>query len=388
MELKNKMDDKKNMNKRVCLVLTGTIGSVKAFDLTRLLVKNNYSVQIILTEEAKKIVSETSLEWASNNRVLSLVDSQTSYLKIAKEYDVFFVFATSNFISKIANGITDDLASLTITCAITNNKKVLVLPLMHKELYSKILIKNIEYLKTLNLEFIDPKEEEDKYKVPELDLLFIEIEKAFTNQSFAGKKAIISLGKTIEKIDDVRIITNIASGMLGYNIALELYKRGCEVTVIQGNTNHVFPKKISTHQISTYDELQELAKKLTQQSYDFYFSTIAVSDFKPVVDHSSHKEQIAKLSSEKEHGIRLIPREKVLKYFSDVKNLIIFSMSDSKKTFNYNNVKLIIYSDPRKYSKENLELIVCDKTNKVLKTLTGNRELLAKQIVDFVELTS
>lgn len=369
--------------KRICIVLTGTIGSIRGFDLVRTLVKRNYFVQVVLTESAKQIITETSLQWASNNKVLSEIDAQTSYLQTGKDFDLYFVFSSSSFISKLANGIYDNYALLTLATAISNNKRILLLPLMHKELLTDVIKKNLNYLQSQGIVILNPNQEDNKLKVPDLDTILLEIEKNLTEQTFANKNIIISYGKTIEKIDNVRIITNIASGKLGYELALEFYRRGANVTVIQGNVDFKLPEQIKKINIKTIEELINSLKTNITKSTHIYISTIAVSDFKPL-----RKSNEKKLSSNKKQVIELIPNQKTLQYSKKAKNLIIFSLSNKLKNFNYPNLKFVVLANLEKYSEEDLELEIYDKNMKKINNFSGKRHELAKKLADTFQIIS
>jgi len=115
------------------------------------------------------------------------------------------------------------------------------------------------------------------------------------------RKIVITGGGTIEKIDDVRYLSNFSSGKMAANLATALYYKGADVSLI--TTQHLnIPKEIHTIDTkSTSDMFEytqsniEIAKKgkmssatdLNQsemeliQKKPYFFSVAAVSDYVP-----------------------------------------------------------------------------------------------------------
>lgn len=95
-------------------------------------------------------------------------------------------------------------------------------------------------------------------------------------------RVLITLGGTSEKIDDVRSITNHATGQLGTMIAEAFQKSGAEVDVIASSSarkpkesNHLHVTVIQdTHSLN-----QALTNLLTVHTYDAVIHSMAVSDF-------------------------------------------------------------------------------------------------------------
>ena len=95
-------------------------------------------------------------------------------------------------------------------------------------------------------------------------------------------RAVVTAGGTSEKIDDVRVVTNLSSGRLGAEIALALAEQGIRTHLI---TSGVVPtgggralNVVRTH--STAD-LQGAISDATEHSVDVFFMAAAVSDYAP-----------------------------------------------------------------------------------------------------------
>src|SRR3546814_20538171 len=58
----------------------------------------------------------------------------------------------------------------------------------------------------------------------------------FQPKALRGKRVLITAGRTSEKIDPVRVITNRSSGKMGYAIAQAARAAGAQVVLVSGHT--------------------------------------------------------------------------------------------------------------------------------------------------------
>jgi len=96
-----------------------------------------------------------------------------------------------------------------------------------------------------------------------------------------GKKIVITLGATIEKIDPVRYISNFSSGKMGVAIANSCIFMGAKVTVIYGNISVELPQKSTNIQALSADEMLDRSLKNVDDC-DIFIAVAAVADFKVV----------------------------------------------------------------------------------------------------------
>ena len=95
------------------------------------------------------------------------------------------------------------------------------------------------------------------------------------------KRLLVTAGPTREMLDPVRFLSNLSTGEMGYQIALEGKRRGYRVTLISGPTAFARPK--GTHfipVISTQD--MEHAVRTHFPKCDALVMTAAVCDYTPV----------------------------------------------------------------------------------------------------------
>lgn len=145
--------------KCILLGVTGGIAAYKSVDLCSKLSTQGYDVCVIMTESARKLVSECLFRTLSKNPVVTDLfespDWRPSHVALADRADLMVVApATANFIGKLANGIADDALS---TAAIAFHKKVLIAPAMNTHMWRHPAVqKNCETLRSWNVEFVGP----------------------------------------------------------------------------------------------------------------------------------------------------------------------------------------------------------------------------------------
>ncbi len=154
------------MPKKKTLVLgvTGGIAAYKACELTRLFVKKDWNVHVMMTKAAREFVTPLALQTLSQNPVatdlFSLTEeSQIGHIKLADDANVILIApATANIIAKASVGIADDLVT---TVLLATRAKIVMAPSMNVNMYKNpITQENIARLKKRGVTFIDPEKGE------------------------------------------------------------------------------------------------------------------------------------------------------------------------------------------------------------------------------------
>ena len=146
--------------KNVILGICAGIAIYKVCDLVRALIKLDATVTCVMTEAATKFVTPLTFQSLSKNKVVvDMFDSsyfEIEHVSLAQKADVYVIVpATANTISKLANGMADNLVTST---AIATTAKIIVCPAMNHNMYHhKAIEKNIEILKSYGYEIIDAK---------------------------------------------------------------------------------------------------------------------------------------------------------------------------------------------------------------------------------------
>ena len=90
-------------NKKILLIITGSIAAYKSLFLIRLLKENNASVNVVMTKSAKKFITPLSISSLSENKVYENIfdltdESKMGHIKLAKIHDLIIV-GMSTFIA-------------------------------------------------------------------------------------------------------------------------------------------------------------------------------------------------------------------------------------------------------------------------------------------------
>ena len=190
-----------------------------------------------MTKSAMEFVTPLTFQTLSNNKVYTTMFEENiaydvEHISLAKWADhIIIAPATANIISKIANGLADDLLS---TVCLAAYKKIIVVPAMNEGMWCNPATQNnIKALCFRNIKILGPA---DGFQAcgdvgPGRMLEPLEILKLYKGidsdeQLFCNKKIVITAGPTQESIDPVRYLTNRSSGKMGYAIAEGCIKNG------------------------------------------------------------------------------------------------------------------------------------------------------------------
>ncbi|MDC6477087.1 bifunctional phosphopantothenoylcysteine decarboxylase/phosphopantothenate--cysteine ligase CoaBC [Methylophilaceae bacterium] len=295
------------LKKKILLGVTGSIAAYKAAELIRLLRKNNFFVQVVLTKSAKQFVTPLTLQALSGNPVLENMWEPTEgngmeHINLARTADLILIApASGNFIAKLAHGLADDL--LTNLC-LARSCPLLVAPAMNVEMFNNTATqRNIETIKNDGIVISGPDSGEQACgevgfgRLINFESMMLDIKKIISPQIFSNMKILISSGATLEKIDEARAITNLSSGLMGLNLAKMAYTMGAEVTVISGHSNYEFPSCIKTLKAMNHDEMSHSITSNIEKN-DIYISAAAISDYKPNYTEGKIKKESENISLE------------------------------------------------------------------------------------------
>ncbi len=294
--------------KFIILALTGSVAVVKSFDLCRELMRKGARVKIVMSEAATKLISKEMMHYASGEEVITELSGaieHVQYFGIGGEADLLLVApATANTISKISLGIDDTAVTTFATTAIGGRKPVLVVPAMHFSMHEHPIVKeNMYKLEATGVRVIEPRIEEGKAKIAEIDEIVIEVERELGGGKLRGKKILISAGAMQEEIDPIRVLTNRASGRTGAELAKEAYRLGAEKVCLLHNGE--FVPLVENVKVETNEKMERAVFSELKKGCSIFISTAAMSDF-------SVEREERKIKSGKEINLKLIPREKLL----------------------------------------------------------------------------
>ena len=281
--------------KNILLIITGSVGAVKSYDLIRLLKSDGrYDVRCILTKGAKNFVTPMSCSTLSGNKSYDELfshedEAEIGHISLAREADIVLVApASADFIAKTANGLCDDLAS---TIYLATKAPVIFAPAMNTAMLEHPATReNINKLEEYGNYIIPTNEgklacgEEGSGKMAEPEEIIEYMEKIIEaeerkSKPLFGLSAIVTSGPTRESIDPVRYISNYSSGKQGYAIAESLSKMGANVKLISGPTNLEKPESVELIKVESADEMLTECKH--NVPVDIAICAAAVADWKP-----------------------------------------------------------------------------------------------------------
>lgn len=292
-------------NKNITLYVTGSIAVYKSLELTRLLVKQDNNVTVVMTKSATQFVTPLTFMTVSKNHVYvdefeTVNEDKINHIFLADQTDIAIVApATANTIAKMANGIADNIVS---SALLATTSPIFVVPAMNNHmLENPATTSNLEKLTKHGIEIMRPatgflaEGYVGKGRMPEPAEILAWVEEHLDfNQSLAGQKIIVTAGGTRERIDPVRYLTNDSSGKMGIAIATAAKNAGAEVTLVAGSIKVAPPAGINVIPVTSTMDMYEAVDQQFQTA-DGLIMAAAVSDFRPATT-SDHK-----IKKDKEH---------------------------------------------------------------------------------------
>ena len=269
--------------RKILLIVTGSISAYKIPDLIRSLIRHGADVYVLPSKEALRFITIDTLNWASGGNVIERFSYKAEHIYLLKKIDLVFVVpATANIIAKSSYGIADTDTSLALNSAFGYGKKIIYAPVMHLNMYrNPMIIEAIKRLKRLGAEFIEPKIEEEKAKLPDIDYLKMRVIYSLHEKPLKGYRILVTAGPTLEYIDPVRIITNKSSGKMGVYIAEAAYLMGGDVTLVAGRISVKPFKDIETKYVESTEEMYRVVLDELSRGIDIFISASAPVDYKP-----------------------------------------------------------------------------------------------------------
>ena len=270
--------------KNVLLGISGSIAAYKSALLCRELIKKGAKVKVVMTPDSAGFVTPLTLSTLSKNPVYSdYADAKTgewnNHVELAKWADFFLLApATQNTIAKMANGICDNLLLATY---FSMENKTYFAPSMDLDMFKHPANQaNISRLESFG-NILIPSESGELASglVGEGRMADVEnILKAIStsDNSWEGKKVLITAGPTYEAIDPVRFIGNHSSGKMGYALAEKALSKGAEVVLISGPTQLQAPKGVNLIRVKTAAEMLTAVRANKAQ---LYICAAAVADY-------------------------------------------------------------------------------------------------------------
>lgn len=236
------------VGQHIVLGITAGVAAYKTPALVRALRAAGAEIQVVMSTNAKKFVTPTTLQAVSGQPVRDdLWDAQAEasmgHIELARWADQILIApATANCIAALARGQAYDL--LTTMCLATE-AQVVVAPAMNQRMYLHAATQqNLSALERLGYQIIDPDHGEQACgefgpgRLPDPEILIDALTTPKNDPEiasvFAGLSVMVTAGPTREAIDPVRFISNHSSGLQGLSLAEAALNAGAQVTLVAG----------------------------------------------------------------------------------------------------------------------------------------------------------
>lgn len=274
-------------SKRIALVITGGIASMKAPFIARALRKQEADVVVFASDEALRYTTVDALEWSTTNQVVTRLTAKAEHISDDAPFDAYLIApATYNTINKMASGVADNVVTTTLGSAIgrfeQGQTQILVAPTMHGTLHNSILTESLKKLEGIGIRIVPPREAYGKHNLPHEAALVAEVCRAVSKSPLKGKPVLVTGGPTPVRIDNVRRIINRFRGKLGVEMTKELYLRGANALLIHGDGAYIPPAHLPFIIAKTYEDYREIvSRELSAKDYEFGIFSAAVADYRP-----------------------------------------------------------------------------------------------------------
>lgn len=382
-------------DKKILVGITGGIAAYKACELVRSLTKSGAQVKVVMTSAAKQFVTPLTLETLSENAVsCDPFENSTIHIDLARNADCIVICpATANTISKVANGIADNLLTTLVSAATV---PVIFCPAMNKEMYrNEIFQENLAKLKKHGYHIIDPGQGElacGEYGwgrlAEEKDILFKIRHVLYGSNALENKKVVVTAGPTEEPLDPVRVLTNHSSGKMGYALAEAAAMHGAKVTLISGPVHLSTINGIELVHIKTAQEMQDAVIKEVSDA-NILIMAAAVADFSP--KHVS--DQKIKKSAASFH-IELKKTPDILAEVSQIKKdtiLIGFALETENEVSNalqklvHKHLDFIVLNNPMEpgsaFGSDQNQVMIIENEQQIVKLPLLSKHEVAERII-------
>ncbi len=234
---------------KVVMIITGSIAAFKALDVIRGLRKAGVDVVPVLTKGGEMFVTPLTVSVLSGSKTYTDFSSLEEgygmgHIELSRGADLVVVCpAGAEAIGRVACGRADDLAGALMLARCC---PLLMFPAMNPEMWKNpAVVEHVSRLRSWDVEVRDPASgetacgEEGAGRLEEpLDIVEVILERLGLGDEggidLHGYHFLITAGPTRERLDSVRVLTNMSTGLQGYELARQARRWGARVTLVSG----------------------------------------------------------------------------------------------------------------------------------------------------------
>jgi phosphopantothenoylcysteine decarboxylase/phosphopantothenate--cysteine ligase len=280
--------------KRILIGIGGGIAVYRVAELSRMLIKAGMLVRCVMTRSACEFVTPMTFEALTGEKIHTELFDLTSeremgHIKLARWADVVLIApATASLLARLAHGVADDLLTTIMQVC---EKPVLLAPAMNTSMWESAATQNnIATLKQYGLSVVGPESgelacgESGTGRLSELQDIISALQPLLSEQTLAGQQWVINAGPTVEAWDEVRILSNRASGMLGVLLADMATIHGADVSFIAGPGTPETDSRVKRFDVESATQMLAACEEEAAGA-NVFIGTAAVSDFRFAKTH-------------------------------------------------------------------------------------------------------
>ena len=281
----------------ILLGITGGIAAYKTPMLVRQLVEAGANIQVVMSENAHRFVTSTTLQAVSGNPVRDdlwdpAAEAAMGHIELARWADQILIApATANAIARLAAG---DASNLLYTLCLASTAPISLAPAMNQQMFQHPAVqRNLATLTADGCHVIGPDSGDQacgdqgpgRMTEPEDLVLALAQPKqpwAGSRGPLSGRTVIVTTGPTREAIDPVRYISNHSSGLQGMAIADAAKQAGADVILVAGPGVAESSPDMQRIDITS---AQEMHAKVHEHlaAADIFIGVAAVADYRPAI---------------------------------------------------------------------------------------------------------
>lgn len=286
----------------ISLGVTSGIACYRAVDLLRDLQREGARVRVILSASAVELVRPALFEALSGEKVGTALWegwpegheagdlARFPHLDFARGIDAFVVApATANTLGKAAHGIADDLLSTALLAVDPRRIPVLFVPSMNDSMHRHPAVAaNRDLLRQRGCSILTPDEgplacgEYGMGRWPGNAAILTVLDRLLNGTGrLAGRRVVVTAGRTETDIDPARVLTNRASGRMGVAVATAAWRHGADVSLIHGPVAVSLPPFVDRISVRTAAEMGEAVRAALPGAAQLWMAA-AVNDWEPV----------------------------------------------------------------------------------------------------------
>jgi len=288
----------------IVLGVTGSIAAYKSIELARRLTQAGATVQVVMSRSATEFVRPITFQALTYRPVevemFQIQDERAAgHVAMGREAEVIVVApATAHVISRLANGMADDLIATTV---LATSAPVVIAPAMETHMWQNPATQeNIARLRARGVRVVDPESgplasgDVGPGRLASLEKIEAAVVDALSSSAaLAGRRVIVTAGPTVEAIDPVRFVSNRSSGKMGYAIAQAARDAGAEVTLVTGPTALRAPNGVRVIPVESAEDMQDAVLAVLPEM-DAVVMAAAIADYRPLeVSHRKIKKRDA-----------------------------------------------------------------------------------------------